>query len=168
MSTNLSLYTLSTELQAIAARLAEDGLDEATIADTIESISGPFEEKAKAVAMVSRNFRALAAQIKEAEQQMAARRKQAEASAERIDEYILRSMIATGIEKIQSPWFQLAVRKNPPAVDVFDPKQVPDDYWREPPPPEKVIDKALIKQAIKDGFNVPGAKLTQGHRLEVR
>jgi hypothetical protein len=35
----------------------------------------------------------------------------------------------------------------------------------EPPPPAP--DKVLIGKALKDGFDVPGARLVTGNRLEV-
>lgn len=168
MSTSLSLYTLTTELQAVAAKLAEDGLDDQTIRDTIDSISGPFEEKAKAVASVAKNFRALAEQIKQAESEMEKRRKSLEAQAARIDDYILRSMIGAGIEKIECPWFRLAVRKNPPSVEITDELQIPARYFRHYAPPPPSIDKQSILADLKQGAAVPGARLTNSHRLETK
>jgi hypothetical protein len=165
--TNLALYQLSGQLQQVAQQLADDGLDEQTIKDTLEAISGDFEDKAKAIVQMSRNFSALADSIKEAEAEMAARRKRLEARVASMKAYVLREMQAVGIERIDCPLFAVSIRKNPPSVDVFDPAQVPADYWIEPPPPPKTISKELIKKAIKDGFDVPGAKLSQGVRLNV-
>lgn len=166
--TNLALYQLSGELQQVAAKLAEDGLDAQTIRDTIESISGPFEEKAKSAVSVARSYEALAAQIKDAEAQMAKRRKALENSAARIREYVLGCMVAGNVERVESPFFVLSVAANPPAVDVFDAKQVPDEFWRQPPIPEKEIDKTAIKAALTAGQDVPGARLVRGVRLAVR
>ena len=49
-------------------------------------------------------------------------------------------------------------------MEVFDSLQVPADYMREVPA-TYTADKALIKKAIQDGFEVPGAKMTRSKRL---
>ncbi len=165
---NLPLYVLTQEYRATADRLAEMDLDPQTLADTLESISGDLEQKAVAVAMVSRNMDASAAAIKEAEAAMAARRKAIESRAASLRAYLLNCMQATGIKKIECPHFALAIRDNPPSVDVFDAAQVPAEYMRQPEPPPPAADKAAIKEAIKAGKEVPGARLTQGQRLEIK
>jgi hypothetical protein len=168
VTTSLSLYTLSSELQAVAYALAEDGLDQQTIQDTLESISGDFEDKAKAIVQMSRNFDGLIAQIKEAEVQMADRRKRLEARAKSMREYVMREMDATGISHIDCPLFAVSIVKNPPAVDIFDPLQVPDEFRVAPPPPPPEISRALIKSALAAGREVPGARLVQGKRLAIK
>jgi hypothetical protein len=163
-----ALYVLVGEYRAAADRLAEMDLDAQTVADTLESISGDLEQKAVAVAMVARNFDASAAAIKDAEAQMAARRKAIEHRAAGLRAYLLNCMQSTGIKRIECPHFALTVRDNPPAVDVFDVAQVPAEFMRQPEPPPPAADKAAIKDAIKAGRDVPGARLTQGQRLEIR
>lgn len=163
-----ALYILADQYKAAASSLADLELDEQTIADTLESLSGDLEVKAVNVAMFARNLEATAAAIKEAEAQMAARRKAMEKRADNLRAYILRCMESTGIKKIDGPHFSLSVKANPASVEVFDPFQVPAEYMRQKPPPAPEPDKAAIKAAIQSGKEVPGAKLTQGARLEVK
>ena len=54
------------------------------------------------------------------------------------------------------------------AVDVFEPGLVPADYMKDPPPPPPEIDRKLVMQALKEGFDVPGCRLTQGERVEIK
>jgi hypothetical protein len=163
-----ALYVLVGEYRAAADRLAEMDLDAQTVADTLESISGDLEQKAVAVAMVARNFDASAIAIKVAEEQMAARRKALENRAAGLRAYLLNCMQATGIKRIECPHFALTVRDNPPAVDVFDVAQVPAEFMRQPEPPPLAADKAAIKDAIKAGREVPGARMTQGQRIDIK
>jgi hypothetical protein len=151
-----ALYVLVGEYRAAADRLAEMDLDAQTVADTLESISGDLEQKAVAVAMVARNFDASAAAIKDAEAQMAARRKAIENRAAGLRSYLLNCMQATGIKRIECPHFALTLRDNPAAVDVFDAAQVPAEFMRQP------------EDAIKAGREVPGARLTQGQRIDIK
>ena len=161
---NISLFELKSEYQQAAHKLQDMDLDEQTLADTLESLSGDLEAKATNTVMVSRNMRATAAAIKEAEASMSARRKAIEARADYLDKRVFDTMIETGIQKIECPYFKLSIQDNPPSVDVFDALQVPADYMREVPATFSP-DKTLIKKAIQDGFEVPGAKLTHGKRL---
>lgn len=163
-----ALYILADEYRAAADKLADMDLDAQTIADTLESLSGELEAKCVNVAMFARNLEANAAAIKEAEAAMAARRKAHEARAEGLRRYIQSCMEGCSITKIESPHFALTVKANPASVEIFDAAQVPAEFMRQPEPPPPAPDKAAIKAALKAGQDVPGAKLTQGHRLEVK
>ena len=163
----MNLYQLSAQYQHDAAKLADLDLDEQTLADTLESMSGDLEVKATNTIMVARNLRATAAAIKEAEAQMATRRKAMEARADALDLRVFTTMQATGISRIESPYFVLSIASNPPSVDVFESLQVPSKYWRVIPE-TCAPDKALIKEALKSGVDVPGARLTQGQRLVIK
>jgi len=50
------------------------------------------------------------------------------------------------------------------SVEIFDDKQIPSEYMREIPA-KYLPDKDLIKKAIKDGYEVTGAKLLIKDRL---
>lgn len=163
-----ALYELTREYRDAAEHLADLELDEQTVADTLEGLSGDFEAKATNVAMFARNLEATAAQIKDAEAQMATRRKAIEARAEGLRRYLLVNMQQTGIQKIECPHFRIAVRDNPPAVDVFDAAQIPSDFMRQAPPPPPAPDKTAIKEVLKAGGDVPGCRLTVTQRLDVR
>ena len=162
-----SLYELAAGFASQSDALTNLDLDAQTIEDTLESLTGPLEEKAQNVAYVERNMAALAAQIKEAEGQMAARRKALESRAARLRDYMLACLILAGVKKIEGPRLRLAVKDNPPAVDVFDAAQIPAAFMRQPEPPPPAPDKVAIKAALARGDDVPGCRLTRGQRLEV-
>jgi hypothetical protein len=164
----MNLYDISAEYRATAEKLADMDLDEQTIADTLESISGAIEVKAQNIVFFARNMEATAASIKEAEANMAARRKALENRAEGLRRYLLGSLQYAGISKVECPYFKIAVQDNPPAVDVFEPALLPSEYMRQPEPPPPAPDKAAIKDALKAGKDVPGARLVQGKRLAIK
>ena len=162
-----ALYLLAHEYRVAADALAELDLDDQTVSDTLDGLTGDLEVKAANVAMFARNLEATAAAIHSAEKAMAARRKAIEARADRLRAYILLCMKATGMKVIECPYFRIAVRDNPSAVDVFDLDQVPAAFMAASPPPPPTPDKTAIKAAIKAGQTVPGCRLTQGTRLEI-
>lgn len=163
-----ALYVLTAEYRQAASRLLELDLDETTIAETLESMTGDIEQKAIATAMVTRNLDALADSIKQAEAGMAARRKAVEARADNVRAYLLNNMLACGISKIESPYFELSIRENPASVVIDCAIEIPADYYRQPETPPPVVDKKLIAQAIKDGFAVPGVHLERVKRLSIK
>lgn len=115
-----SLYDIAAEYRQTADKLADLDLDEQTIADTLEGMSGALEVKAQNVVLFARNLEVTAAAIKDAEAAMAARRKAMESRAAGLRRYALSAMQVAGVQSIECPYFKLAVRKNPPAVEVFD------------------------------------------------
>lgn len=163
-----ALYVLAQEFREAAAQLAELDLDQQTVFDTLDGLSGDLEAKAINVAMVARNMEATAAQIKEAELAMAARRKAMESRSEGLKRYLLCVMQETGILKIECPHFKISVKDNPPTVEVFEACMVPAEFMAPPPPPVSSPDKGAIRAAIKSGREVSGCKLIQHQRLEIK
>jgi len=163
-----ALYVLANEYLEAAQKLADLEVDPQTVADTLEGLAGALEVKATNIAMFARNLEASAEAIKAAEVQMAARRKAIEARATRIREYIKENMERTGVHEIASPWFKLAIRKNPPSVVIDAESQLAEEFMRQAPPPPPAPDKKAIASAIKEGRTVNGAHLEQTTRLEIK
>lgn len=162
------LYVLAQEYRAAAEQLSELDMDAQTIADTLESLSGDLETKAVAVAMFARNLEASADAIKQAEKDMAGRRKVIENKAEHLRAYLLNCMQATQISKIECPYFVLTIKKNPPAVVIQDEAQIPAEFMRHPAPPPPVIDKKALGEALKAGREIQGATLAADVRLDIK
>ncbi len=166
--TQLALYELSHNyLQALAFLTDPDNeLPDDVIADTLEALSCEWEDKAINVAKFMRNLEVTALAMKEAEQQMASRRKAFENRVQGLKDYLKFHLERTGITQIDSPWFRLSIQNNPPAVEVFNESLIPEAFK------EQVItvkiSKGKIKEALKAGQEVPGAVLTQGSRLAIR
>lgn len=165
MSTQ-TLYEISQDYSHALVELEQLDLPEEAVRDTLEGLQGELEQKAVNVAAFIRNLENTASGIKEAEQAMAKRRRAIENRIKAVKDYLLSNMVHTGIQKIESPWFVLGVRKNPPSVVVEDLEALPSQYRQE------VItvkpDKVGIKGALKDGQPVPGAHLINGVSLSIR
>lgn len=160
-----SLYLLSAEYQAAAQHLADMDLDDTTVADTLEGLAGELEVKATNIAMMIRNVEAEAEAIREAERGMERRRKTKEALTERLRAYLKENMERAGIPPIECPYFRISIRDNPPSVVIDAESQIPAEYMRQPP---AVPDKKAIAAAIKEGHDIPGARVERGNRLEIR
>lgn len=165
---NITLYELAAEFRQTAEQLADMDLPPEVVQSTLESLQFPVEQKAAHVAAFVRNLEATADQIRQAEKSMSDRRKALESRASHVKQYLMDNMLACGISKIEHSLFRISIRKNPASVVVFDEQLVPAYYLRDVPPPPPALDRRLIGQAIKDGYDVPGARLECGQRLEIK
>lgn len=85
-------------------------------------------------------------------------------------QYLSSHMAAAGVMSIKSDDGTFSAKLEigrDESVDVWDVAQIPADYMREITAKTEP-DKTLIKKAIKDGFEVPGAKLIAKDRLTIR
>ena len=162
-----SLYEIAASYRADVARLADLDLPAEVITDTLDAMSGELEVKAQNVVMYARNLQATAAAIKDAEEQMAKRRKAVENRAKHLLDYVQGCMETAEVKKIECPYFRLAIQAKPPSVDVYEPGLIPAEYMRAPEAPPPAPDKTAIAKAIKDGQEVPGARLMHGTRLAI-
>ena len=167
----MKLFEIAGEYRLLAEKLAAADFDAATIADTIEAsgLTDALQEKAQGVEMIARAAEAFCPAIDAEIARLQALKAHRQKIAVGLREYLRSQMEVAGIERISCPLFDLKLKKTPPAVEVFDERQVPEHFWvtPEPKPVEPRIDKTAVKAAIKAGIEVAGARLVQATRLEV-
>jgi hypothetical protein len=165
---NLSLFQIASEYREAADKLAELDLDPQTMADTLESLGGDLEEKSKNTAFVVRNLEAAADQIDAAVEEMGRRAAAIRKNAERVREYLMSNMIFAGVKKLETPYFVITVRDNPPRVVVTDEQTIPPQFFVEPTPPPAKLDKKAIAAALKAGEHIPGVHLERGQTVQIK
>lgn len=163
----LTLYALADEYRELLALAADEEADEESFAAALAALGGEFEGKAVAVAQVARNLEAFRAQVMDAIQAMAQRADRAKRRAEAARAYLKEQMERAGIAKIESPWFDLAIRKNPPRLIVAEDALIPREYLRVVPE-SLTPDKAAIARALKAGEEVDGCRLESTTRLDIK
>lgn len=156
-----ALYEISKQYQELSA-LAESGDEDLAVAlrDTMEGIEGEFQEKGKALAMVTLNMDgdldAIQAQI----DRLSERKRILQNRKDSLKEYLRTNMEASGITKITHPLFTITLGKGKPIVVIDEESKIPDEFMNT-----KVTStpsKADIAKAIKDGIEVPGAHSETG------
>lgn len=151
-----TLYTIAEQFKELAA-LAETADEDLAIAlrDTMEGIEGEFQEKGKAIAMITLNIDGDLEAIQSQIDRLTERKRIITNRKESLKEYLRTNMDAAGITKITHPLFTITCGKGRPIVVIDDEKAIPDDFVNV-----KVTsapDKAAIAKALKDGQDVPGA-----------
>lgn len=95
---------------------------------------------------------------KELAARYSARQKSFEGRAESMKGIIHSLMIAAQEIKYQGAAGTVSIRDVPPKPIVLDESLLPSDYFKE----VRTVDKALINQAIKDGYSIPGVGMDNG------
>lgn len=168
MNTALKLYEIVDKYKALEALESSDDLPAEVIRDTLEALDGEVREKATNVALFVRNLDTMADSIDDAAKQMQARAARLRKRGESLREYLKFNMLSSGITKIESPFFTLTLKKNPGSVVIDDESKVPAQFMVTPPAPPPRADKKAIAAAIKAGEDVPGCRLEQGERLDIK
>ena len=162
-----TLTLIAAEYRAAAAQLADLDIDDQTLADTLESISGSIEAKAQSYGFVIRSLNADADAIDiwitQAKEQAAAKRTR----AEKIKQYLAHTLQDCGIKRVEGPGITLSFRAAH-AVVIDDSTLIPAAYMRTPEPPPPAPDKRAIADAIKLGEAVPGAHMETRQALQIK
>lgn len=167
----MKLYELSLQHRALEALEANEDLPAEVIKDTLDGLEGELRDKAVSVGHFIRNLESTADAIDEAAETMRLRGTRLRKRAQSLQDYLLFHMIAAGMTKVESPFFTLLVKTNPPTVVIDSENLIPARYMRTPepaPPPKPTPDKPAIAQAFKAGEQVPGAHTEQRQRLEIK
>ena len=162
---NISLYTAADDLAPLLDQIDDDGV----ISDNLAKALAVFEGKGVSVGAYILNCEAQAQMILDASKKMADRAKPLLNRSVRLKQYLQDNMKLTGINKIESLEFSIKLEiDRDESVDVFDINQIPSFFIREPKPVELSAEKALIKKSIKDGIEVPGARIIYKDRLTIK
>lgn len=163
-----TLYQLTDEFLVAQAQLFELDVPDEVVRDTLESLQYPVEQKAIAVAQMVRNFEAQRDAIKAAIADMESRAKAMNHRAEKLRSYLFEQMMRSSIKKIPSPYFDVKLVQNPPAVVIGADAKIPDRFMRIPPVPMPEPDKKAIKAALEAGEDIPGCEIQRSLRLEIK
>jgi seryl-tRNA synthetase len=160
----MNLYTLTQEAQYLAVLLETEELtpelEEALIINQDQ-----LQAKAVNYAKVIANYQAESDAIDQEIKRLKAMKDSREKKIEWLKESVKKAMLVSGIEKVESPLFKLSVRRSE-AVEVDMVEALPNAFQNV----KNVVtaDKVAIKEAIKRGENITGARLVENFNLQIK
>jgi predicted nuclease with TOPRIM domain len=161
------LYQLANDYQQAMDELsAIDDLSEEILRDTLDGLAGDLEQKSLQIAAYIKNIEAEASAIKEIEESRKDKRQRLERRLAKLKDYLKFNLERCNIKKISSPELDIAIQKNPYSLVIEDANLIPAEFIHVKE--EVVIDRVLIKQALKDGAHVPGIRLESSNRLSIK
>lgn len=131
----------------------------------LNELAGQEASKVDAFGQFLRLETARAKAIREEAQRLACRARSAENRLGWLRSKYLDTMQAVGLRKVSGSAYTLTIRETD-AVEVTDPSALPDLYVRR----KEIVepDKAVLRESLKAGVDVPGARLVKTQSLQVR
>lgn len=163
----MKLYELPTEWAALEAEIEEAGGElSPELLERLDAFEADLSRKAEAVCRVILNHDAEAAALQEESRRFAERARVARNTADRLKEYLKRTMEAVGQTKLDAGLFKVAVQRNgQPSVIVDDPTTLPIEFQRLRIEP----DRQALLDALKAGATLPAEVLVlHGTHLRIR
>jgi len=160
----MKLYEIAHEHQAAFDLLTSmEELTQQEVEDSMAALDAEFEAKVLSCAKYLRGMEAEADAIKQAEKNMAERRKSIETKAARLRGYMHDNMLRISVDMEKLPGFKdaeiaVSLAKGRDSVAVDDESIIPDEFVRVKREPKKTE----IGNAIKAGQTVPGVRIEQG------
>ena len=163
----MTLYEVTSDYLRIMAMMEDPELDPQTLADTLEGVEGELEVKAENYAKVMRNLEADVVGIKAEIDRLSDRKKTIENNIKQMKKALQDAMEITGKTKFKTELFSFGIRSNAPAVVIDgELENIPTEYLRIKEPE---IDKAKIKEALKNGVELEGvAHLEKSSSLVIK
>ena len=161
------LYDIAERYKNLEELSENEDLDKETITEILKAKDGVDVElkiKCENIGRLIRNLTAKAEMIGKEEKFLTAKKKRAEKNIRNLKLYLYDCLKLTNKQKIETNLFKFSIQKNQPALVIDDVFSVPDEYFHN----EKVLDKDLLKQKLKEGLEVAGASLKQSESLRIR
>ena len=162
--TKKSLYNISKEMQEIASQLEEGELTP-ELENSLIISQNELQEKAVSYAYAIKSTEDDVTAINEEIKRLQAIKTSKATAIDRMKEAISNAMQLHGIQKVTSPTLNLSFRKSE-SVEVDNISQLNARFLSE-----KVTfsaDKTRIKEAIKQGENVEGARININYNLQIK
>jgi hypothetical protein len=153
----MQLYKMTSDIKKLHDM---DDLDPETLSDTLDGMLVEFEEKGVAIMALSANWQADINAVSAEIERLTNIKKSMSSKTDKLKDYLRFNMEESGINKISSELFTASLRKGVDVVSIVDADMLPDEYVSVKTSIQP--DKAAITKALKEGLEIPGAKLEKG------
>ena len=160
-----SIYQLTTEAKQLASILSEGELTE-DIENALEINQNELQKKAIDYGYVMKSFESDIDAIDEEIKRLQALKSVRKNGIDRMKSALLEAMQVYDIQKVETPTMKISIRNNPESVELVNEYQVPDKFRKQKV--TETIDKTGIKNALKNGEEVPGAVLVRNQSIQIK
>jgi hypothetical protein len=160
----MNLYEITREAIELASLLETEELTpelEKSLIINQDQLQSKAVNYAKVIANIQSDSDAIDQEIK----RLKAIKESKDRAVTRLREAVKEAMLVSGIEKIESPLFKLSIRRSEAIeVDVID--ALPSEFVNI----KNVVsaDKIAIKEAIKKGEYITGARIIENFNLQIK
>lgn len=159
MENKLSLYNIKCDFIELFEKAENEELTQEEIEKQGNNLALALQNKSISVIGYIRNTELMSDAIKSEIERLTAMKKAIDTRVDKFKEYVKINMQDLGLEKIQNELGTLSITKNPASVEIYDENLIANEYKKEKV--TMTIDKTAIKNAIKSGKDVQGARLIE-------
>ena len=161
----MKLYEIMADYERLAEMDMESDGDVSAFMELLRDLEGTFDQKAENYCRLIRNLEADAEGYKAEKDRLARKQKQVENRIGEIKKYLqyeASKIIEAGTSR-KVGTFTLSIRNNPEALEIDEGAYIPPEYT------DTIIEmnKAAIKEALKNGEVIEGFRLTRGTSLRI-
>ena len=156
---NLSLYNITNSFITLFEKAENEELTQEEIQEQGNELALDLKNKSTSIIGYVRNLDLTSEAIKNEIDRLTTMKKAIDNKNTKFKEYVKENMEKLDLQKIDTELGTLSIAKNPASVEIYDETLIADEYKKE-----KVtisIDKTSIKNALKEGKNVEGARLVE-------
>lgn len=163
---SLRLYQIADQYQFLLSDLYdyETGVVNETALAKLNELSGSIEDKAINITRLFKELEASAEAIEKERKAMQSRESALKNQVKSLKEYLRNNMARCEIKKIECPQFSISLQTNPPSVEITNESEIPEEYNKV----KVELDVSKIKEDLKNGVVIPGARLVQGNSIRIR
>lgn len=157
------LYELADKYKELSER---EDLDPEVLHDTLDAINDAIEDKADNIAAWIDDLTSAAKRKKAKADEWKDSAKEDLKKADSLKQYLIQELNYAGKKKVETDRFLLSTRNNAPSTIIEDETLIPDAF--KTTKVTKTVDKTAIKEAIKAGKEVPGARLQASQSITIK
>lgn len=162
----MKLYELTQNYLNLLDLLENPDVPAEMVQAALNEVEGSIEDKAENTVKLIKSIEADIKALKEEEQKLYNKRKSLEGKKENLKDYLECTLKAIGKEKIKGNIFTISMQKNAPKLIIEDYKTIPEEYITTET--TTIVFKDEVKAALKNGIEVPGAKLEYTESLRIK
>lgn len=163
----MKLYELSQNFRNLQQVLENAGEDEnlkELVINSMKELECDLSTKVENIVRLIKNLQAEVEALKAEEKRLARERKIRENKIENLQGYLFDTINELEKKEVKGGIFTVSIKKNPPKAIVEDLNAIPKQFIVNTPS----VDKKMIKEALKNGEKIEGAKLVQEESLKIR
>jgi len=159
----MRLYEINQQIRDILSQVNDDGELPDGAFDELAGLNEQAEIKYEAIACLIKEHRQTARALKEEEYILRERRRRHENKVDSLEAYLSDNMLASGLERLETPKTVISYRKSIGLV-VDDESKVPGNYFKV----IREVSKSTIIDDIKSGIEVPGAHMETRNNIQIK
>ncbi len=161
-----TLHEMSKEYASLYEMASDPDADLESFGMAIDDLKDEIGAKVDGVVAVIRNLEALRDGIEAHIEKQAKRATAADNRAKWLKRYLMDCLETIGEKRIVSPSADVSIVNNPARVEIYSYADLPEEYVVEKKTYQP--DKTMIKKALLEGHEVPGASILKDKRISIK